>query len=379
MSVTIENYPGPDAAFTAIARAEQGAAVGSIATQRAYFSLEPGFPEEEVAEIVDLHISPDFRGLHLGRQLLRLAADQAGQAPSGARSTIVARVTDGVLPWFVREGFHTMPAYRSIDSRLQADGTETPLQLMVRSTREQSGYYDDPIVAAREVGDSFFALQYEVRANGWKDQEGQGDAPNRRLFLRHLQPFLNGVWDQTVLDVGGGLGWFSDQVLSYGGEAVCLEPSSQLARKGRWLHPEVEYVNAPIELYETDKRFDAAFAIMIENNPDLVGALVKVRQLLKPGGKFTAIIGDFDRTVRGRPDSQVWVRPVAYGEAEVNIQSERFGDLWVISRTPNRYKQLAGLSGLTLVKHTPIKPEPWHPHYEAYKDQPLFHMMEFAA
>jgi GNAT superfamily N-acetyltransferase len=367
----------PDLMFAAKATADStflNIPAGYVATR---FNLHrfprSSWEDHTVAELVNLSVSPEFQGHNLGHELLNLAEERAKEF---GITTMVAEVPEGFVSWLTREGFTPVG-----NQHLFAGSSTPPLIYMEKSLGLPQGVspaVNMPQETYAKIGIAGMAalqFQYDLPVSEWRGQ-GNEMNPNRQLFWHHLQPHIVSSLDQDSLDVGGGMGWLSDLVLSYGGNPTCMEPSKRNVQEGRKAHPEVEFVNTNLQAFDNGRMYDIAYAVLVDNFIDLEQNLRKIGHLLKPKGKFITIISDFDRTVRGRSDYQVETERIP-GATAVHIHYPgKYGDLWVIARTIDSYVHSATLAGLNLQRHTPIYAEQGHPHYGKIAD-PLFHMLEF--
>jgi ribosomal protein S18 acetylase RimI-like enzyme/SAM-dependent methyltransferase len=340
---------------------------------------KPEWEDHSVAELENLHVAPSFRGRKLGQKLLAVAEEKAREL---GIATLVTEAAEFSVPWLVHNGF--APVGRREDPEFLKNGIHMTLMYMEKPLGLPQGVSPLLNMPAETMGRlsvsqmAQLAIQYDLPSSHWYEQ-GNESNPNRRLlFIPHLTPFIQGSLDQDVLDIGGGLGWLSDMVLSYGGNPVCLEPSKRNAKEGRKAYPAVPFVNATFQEYEPDKKFDRIYAIMVDNFLDLEGALRKVRSLLNPRGKFITITSDYIRTVQGRSDYQVEVEYLNdfHDEAAVHIRDPKtYGDLYVITHYLPRYLEHAA-AGLQPGSHAPLYAVEGHPHFGKIKS-PLFHMLEF--
>jgi SAM-dependent methyltransferase len=219
--------------------------------------------------------------------------------------------------------------------------------------------------------------QYDREELVWTN-EGSKDNPNRRLFLKYLQPTLVAIQGKHVLDIGCGQGWLCDEIVRCGGVPLGLEPSERNVLAAHKNYPKVKLVRTSLQDFVPNDQFDVVLMVMVETFLDLEAAFRKVSDLLTPDGRFITVVSDFERSTHVRTGYRPETEVLGPGEVAIRINSgKRFGVLCDIIRTIDRYTEAAGQAGLTLRTHTPILPEPWHPRHETHKDKPLFHLLEF--
>lgn len=221
--------------------------------------------------------------------------------------------------------------------------------------------------------------QYDQDEVEWSS-EGSKDNPNRKLYLQVLEPILKTLPDKVVLDIGCGQGWLCDEIAKHGGKPFGIEPSARNVQAAHETYPGLEIINVSLQDFETDKRFDIAFAIMVlEHFLDLENALKKIVSLLKPDGHFITIVGDFDKFTHEVGHHPMTKETLGPGEVATRVDYGKDGGvLCDIIRTVNRYEEIAKRAGLTL-QHQPIQPAQWHPRYATHKDKPIFHLLDFEA
>lgn len=221
-------------------------------------------------------------------------------------------------------------------------------------------------------------LQYDRDELIWT-AEGSKDNFNRKLYLIALQPMLDSVAGKRVLDIGCGQGWLCDEIAEHGGEPLGIEPSAKNVRAAHATYPELQIEQTSLKDFKTDMQFDIATAIMVlEHFLDLEAAMRKVAMMLKPDGRFIAIVGDFDKFTNSSSHHPMEKETLGKGEVATRIDyGERAGIMCDIIRTVSRYEAIAKKAGLGLIHQTPILPEVWHPRYATHKDKPLFHLLEF--
>ncbi|HZO62312.1 MAG TPA: class I SAM-dependent methyltransferase [Gaiellaceae bacterium] len=137
------------------------------------------------------------------------------------------------------------------------------------------------------------------------------EAPNyNRWLLSRAAPYLG----RRVLDVGAGLGTFTEQ-LAAGRRVVALEPDpafvSRLRR--RFAHrPNVEIVAAELESLAASRprdRFDSIVCFnVLEHVADDEGALARMHGLLAPGGSLLLLVP---------------AHPAAFGSIDAMLGHER--------------------------------------------------------
>jgi SAM-dependent methyltransferase len=110
------------------------------------------------------------------------------------------------------------------------------------------------------------------------------DFERRRAFLLAE---LGGA--RTVLDLGCGQGEFTAALAEAGVTATGAEVSARAVERARRRHPELEFVQVPIEgpLPFADSGYEVVWAgEVIEHVADTARWLSEVRRVLRPGGRL---------------------------------------------------------------------------------------------
>ncbi len=219
--------------------------------------------------------------------------------------------------------------------------------------------------------------QYDRDELIWASEGSKGNW-NRKLYLEFLQPTLKTVDNLNVLDIGCGQGWLCEEIAQHGGKPLGLDPSAKNIKLARATYPELSFVELSLQDFERTKQFDVSLAIMVlEHFQDIDKTFAQVAETLKPEGQFVTIVGDFTKfTTSDRHPLEKEV--INHDEIAIRVDyGLRAGVMCDIMRTHERHIAAAKQAGLTLAKHTPITPPPGHPRYEAFKDRPIFHLLEF--
>jgi SAM-dependent methyltransferase len=126
---------------------------------------------------------------------------------------------------------------------------------------------------------------------------------NEWIFDR-ARPYLG----ERVLDVGAGLGVFTELALEAGAEVVAAEPDPSLAEQLRERlgpRPGLVVREEPAEALDTAREFDSALCLnVLEHLPDDTTVVRRFARLLRPGGRLLllvpahrALYGAYDRAV----------------------------------------------------------------------------------
>lgn len=115
-----------------------------------------------------------------------------------------------------------------------------------------------------------------------------GDAESEETFAQKTGLRPEDVKDRTVLDVGCGMGRFSDVVSRWGARVVGLDLSDAVYAAGRNLadRDNVTILQADVfDLPLRDASFDIAFSIgVLHHTPDTRRAFMQIPRVVKPGG-----------------------------------------------------------------------------------------------
>jgi len=108
-----------------------------------------------------------------------------------------------------------------------------------------------------------------------------------------LKPYVTREPGAQLLDVGGSTGTIARQFADHFGlSATVLDPAVREVAAARALG--LNGVIGSVETYQTDQRYDVILLCRsIEHLCDLRGSLLKIRELLKPGGVFYCDIVDY--------------------------------------------------------------------------------------
>ena len=111
---------------------------------------------------------------------------------------------------------------------------------------------------------------------------------SREELLGHLQP----APDATLLDLGSGTGFFTDEIAPFVGRIVALDIQPEMHRfyhdKGTPANVDLVTAKAgrtPLE----DSVADAAFSTMVFHEAASKASLADLRRVLVPGGRFVSV------------------------------------------------------------------------------------------
>lgn len=110
---------------------------------------------------------------------------------------------------------------------------------------------------------------------------------NNWLFSR-AEPYLG----RSVLDVGAGIGTFTERAADAGAEVTALEPEfGALLREQLRDRPEVTVLDEPLEAHEGAGEFDSILCFnVLEHVPDDEQALRRLLNELRPGGRLLLLV-----------------------------------------------------------------------------------------
>jgi len=123
-----------------------------------------------------------------------------------------------------------------------------------------------------------------------------------------LRPVLDGGGTLDVLDIGGGTGGFAVKVAELGHRVSVVDPSpdalASLARRARELGVEVEGQQGDLSSLLEVTGADSADLVLchgvLEVVDDPAAALVTIREVLRPGGSLSLLVGQRHAAVIAR-------------------------------------------------------------------------------
>lgn len=119
---------------------------------------------------------------------------------------------------------------------------------------------------------------------GWATPAGRIRAERRARLVTELGRVKP---ESHVLEIGCGAGMFTEMFAETGARIVAVDISPELletARRRGVTKGRVEFVQARLEDWSTDVRFDAVIGSSILHHLDVPAALKKLHELLRPGG-----------------------------------------------------------------------------------------------
>jgi 2-polyprenyl-3-methyl-5-hydroxy-6-metoxy-1,4-benzoquinol methylase len=122
---------------------------------------------------------------------------------------------------------------------------------------------------------------------GWATPAGKIRAPRRAGLIASGAGLGPGV---RVLEIGCGSGVFTEMFAATGATIVAVDISGELLRRARARGlPEsrVTFLEKPFERCDVDGPFDAVVGSSILHHLDIKRSLIRVHQLLKPGGRIS--------------------------------------------------------------------------------------------
>ncbi|MFH1420529.1 MAG: class I SAM-dependent methyltransferase [Candidatus Aenigmatarchaeota archaeon] len=96
---------------------------------------------------------------------------------------------------------------------------------------------------------------------------------------------------KSILDVGGGYGFYAEELRKSGNDVTVLDDSEKMITEGKSLFPELGFVNGnATDIPFMDENFDIVLCmgtlIYVSNRKKFVSEVMRV---LKPGGRFILI------------------------------------------------------------------------------------------
>ena len=226
-------------------------------------------------------------------------------------------------------------------------------------------------------------LQYDTGEVVWSS-EGSKSNHIRRMFLEKLTPYIQDIKGKRVIDIGCGQGWLCAEMTSKGALTFGIDPSANNIKAAKEEHSGLSFQQASLQDFVSNEPFDLATALMVlEHMSNAQEALAKIKSLLKPNGRLLLITGDFDKFTHPRYGYSVTTEQLTDGEVATRTDyGERAGVIYDINRTTDVYVQAAARAGFTLLSQEPITAPQWladeQPKYADFREQPLFHLFEFA-
>ncbi|WP_276252422.1 class I SAM-dependent methyltransferase [Haloarcula rara] len=129
------------------------------------------------------------------------------------------------------------------------------------------------------------------------DRAATLEAPEQRyrvLSAEELRWALDCAADDTVVDLGSGTGFYTDDVAADTGEvyAVDLQPEMHDFYREKGVPSNVELVTAPVDEMPLDTgSADRAFSTMTYHEFATAAAIEEIRRVLRPGGRL--VIADW--------------------------------------------------------------------------------------
>lgn len=115
------------------------------------------------------------------------------------------------------------------------------------------------------------------------------DDPINQQFRPALWESLGDLNGKTVLDLGCGAGWLSQQMVSAGATVIGVDGSIELVKKAQEDFPNIRFIQHDLSggLPALNTRFDIVIANMVLMDiPELSTLFQSVKTVLKPKGKF---------------------------------------------------------------------------------------------
>lgn len=139
-------------------------------------------------------------------------------------------------------------------------------------------------------------IHYGCWENGTKDMK----AAQENIYQKKIKPMIPpGV--RTILDIGGGVGGVSNQLMSDGYETLCIVPDKAIIDIGKKKFPRVPFLKSTAEQFSVPKKYDAA--LMVESFQyfsDKPRALSNITGQISPDGCII-IVEEFSLVSDGGP------------------------------------------------------------------------------
>jgi SAM-dependent methyltransferase len=211
---------------------------------------------------------------------------------------------------------------------------------------------------------------------------GQEGSPSGLFFSSTLRKHLDDLTGNSILEIGSGTGRLFSLLQEKGASSIQgVEPSEKSSAASRKAHPEVAVFAGTFSDFQCENEFHIVLAIMVfEHLPDLPATFRKIRQLLKSGGNFYLVVGDYE--CQTREETYAKFERVELGDGVSVVATKRpFGVLHNIVRPLQNYCYAGEQAGLTLVKKIALPPTEQllekSPSYVAFKNKPICHLLIF--
>ena len=129
---------------------------------------------------------------------------------------------------------------------------------------------------------------------GWYDKTvKESDSYQNKVIYPNLSRWLGDLRGKKVMDVGCGQGFFSRLLAEKGASVTGTDAAGPLLEMAKKENKNIRYVKADAHDLSFAKtgEFDMALCVLaLQNMEDLKGALAEISRMIKPGGKFIAIL-----------------------------------------------------------------------------------------
>ncbi len=171
-----------------------------------------------------------------------------------------------------------------------------------------------------------------------------------------LRPVLDGGGALDVLDIGGGTGGFAVKVAELGHRVSVVDPSpdalAELGRRARELGVEVEGQQGDLSSLLEVTGADSADLVLchgvLEVVDDPAAALATIREVLRPGGRLSLLVGQRHASVIARAMAGHFTQALALLDpaAAPGRSGHRFTDDEAISLLVDAGFEVAGVHGI---------------------------------
>ncbi len=225
--------------------------------------------------------------------------------------------------------------------------------------------------------------QYDKLDDEWL-KLGNQSGPWGDLIKEALDGPLGDLNGKSVLDVGCGTGWFSEQAFRHSAKSYLgLDPSKQNYKVAKSTYPKAKFENATFEEFVSQQKFDlVAFIMSTEHVKDLKGMFEKLINILSDEGRALILAGDYTYFITPTFNREIIAEKMNSFETVVHTRRPKSVDTVDIIRKKTGFIKVARQAGFTKISHQPVKPSvsflEAKPKYKVHRSKPIFQLYELS-